>query len=243
MNIICSQRLENARNKEYANLFMEVQGVRGPSLHFSPKVLQGQKIMLQAPSYKTRPDGALLLASHGQRRSTARAWTHKIRASTLVVGVITNEFHKVLVNICVQVDFAWRKHTLRARDTSAIQCEILSANQARVRGSMGPPELANRLKKGPLTRNRHGDPPSSLQVKFEVGWLPFLVDRPTWSADHRSVHLIVVFHVSHPHSMPRSILGGSELNSGQKNPWHPSINSSGGGSNGDTQHIPYSLSS
>jgi len=47
---------------------------------------------------------------------------------------------------------------------------------------------------------------------------PFFVGRPTWSADHRSVRLGLIFHVSHAHSMLKSVPGGFELNLRQKMP-------------------------
>ena len=112
----------------------------------------------------------------------------------------------------------WEGDTAHALDMSSIRGNTFLTNHARSRGSMGLPELANLLNKSPLTRNRHEGQPSSFQTKGEVVWPPFSVGRPTWSASQRSVPLVLIFDVSASHSMPRSILGGSRLNSRQKNP-------------------------
>jgi len=46
-------------------------------------------------------------------KSSAPAWTHNGRISALVVGVMTNNIHKVLVNICMLVMYAWQPYMRR----------------------------------------------------------------------------------------------------------------------------------
>ena len=98
-----------------------------------------------------------------QNKLSAPAWAHKRRAPTLVVGVITNEFHKVLVYSCVQVAYAWKWEENAAHeqgDTSWIWGNNYSMNQMRSRGSTGLPEHQNRLKTGPYPYTWHGGPPN-----------------------------------------------------------------------------------
>ena len=115
--------------------------------------------------------------------------------------------------------------THKQGDMSSIRSNTLSTNQTRSRGSTGPPELPNRLKTCHDPHTLHGGPPSSVQTKNWAIWPPFLVDRPTRSADHRSVRLGLIFHMEVPQSMPKAVQGvtGSILQ--PRRPWHPSINS------------------
>ena len=52
--------------------------------------------------------GYCRLLLRAESKPSAPALTHKRQVSTLVVGVIINEFHKVLVNICMQVIYPWK---------------------------------------------------------------------------------------------------------------------------------------
>ena len=82
-------------------------------------------------------------------------------------------------------DELWEKTHHKSKEThSTDQGKTFSTNQACSRGSMGPPELANHLKKGPLTHNRPQDHPSSFQTKGEAVWPRAQVGRP-WVASPR----------------------------------------------------------
>ena len=70
----------------------------------------------QASSIRCKPDH--------QSKLSAPAWAYERQASTLVVGVITNKFQKVLVYIYVQVACAWKWEENAAQkqgDTSLIR--------------------------------------------------------------------------------------------------------------------------
>ena len=106
-------------------------------------------------------------------------------------------------------------------NTSSIQGETFSTNQAHSQGSTGPLDLANHLKKVPLTHNRHGDLPSSFQDE-SWGQRPVPpVGRPLWSADHRSVRLGPIFHGSTLHSMLKMVPGDSRGISPREGPLPP----------------------
>ena len=151
-----------------------------------------------------------------QSKPSTPAWVHERWASTLVVGVITNEFHKVLVYIYVQDAYAWKWEENAAHkqgDTSSIQNNTFSTNQARSRGSMGPQELANRHKIGALTHNWYGDPRDSLLDKFGAGWSQKPVGQPPRSPDRVLAPPNFIFHVEFPHWMPMLIQKGPGSNS------------------------------
>ena len=74
-----------------------------------------------------------------------------------------------------------------AHDTSSIQDDTFSTNRVCSRGSLGPPELANRFKKGPNPREWHGSSPSSVQVKFETVWPAFPIGRPLVGSSRRQL--------------------------------------------------------
>ena len=107
-------------------------------------------------------------------------------------------------------------------DASSICGNTLSTNQTHSRGSTGPPEHLNHLKRGPHPWVCHGGPPSSLQTKFEAVRPPFPVGRPKVG-------------LPRPH-LPRGdpsfdAKGGARrhrLNSQPKAPCTPSINMRGG---------------
>ena len=128
----------------------------------------------QAPNYKTGPVRARRLASHGSEgphtghcRSSYVPCLghqllhelHRIRASTFVVGVITKKFHKVLVNICVQVAYPWkwRGNTYWEQWKQIINQRWHPLDQLGVSMRLyGPPEGLDRLRTtGPRTTN-HG---------------------------------------------------------------------------------------
>ena len=72
---------------------------------------------------------------------------------------------------------------------------------------MGPLELANHLKKVPLTHNRSWDLRSSFQNKNRGQRLVPPVGRPPRSADCRKLCLGSVFHVSALHWMYKAVPG------------------------------------
>jgi len=106
-------------------------------------------------SQATKPDQSDHVNGHCwqflrvESKSSAPAWTHKGRASTLVVGVIANKFHKVLViNICMKVAYAWQPYMRGecnpwASNTPSIKGKTLSTNQVQAREFMGPHDSLN----------------------------------------------------------------------------------------------------